>query len=87
MSHDHAYTSTACHHGVHNRCRLRCKWCQVHCACTCHDAIEALIEQSSLGTPEAKAIQARTPPDVSEEIMRRLGLGRVGRRPERDDDD
>lgn len=34
--------------------------------------IEALIDQSSLGTPEAKAIRAQTPPEVVERIMRKV---------------
>lgn len=34
--------------------------------------IHELIERSSLGTPEAKAIRAQTPPHVVDEIMRRV---------------
>lgn len=35
--------------------------------------IASLIERSSLGTPEAKAIRALTPPEVRDEILRRVG--------------
>lgn len=34
--------------------------------------IEELIDQSSLGTPEALAIRAQTPPEVVERIMRKV---------------
>lgn len=30
------YTSTACHHGEHERCRLGCKHCDEQCRCWCH---------------------------------------------------
>lgn len=33
----HAYTSTACYHGLHDRCRRECKFCSVACACSCHE--------------------------------------------------
>ena len=33
---DHDYTSTACQHRLHLRCRLTCKFCLVHCKCECH---------------------------------------------------
>lgn len=33
-----------------------------------------LIERSSLGTPEAKALRARTSPEAREKIMRGLGF-------------
>lgn len=32
----HVYVSTACHHGLHDRCRQSCKFCAVACACPCH---------------------------------------------------
>lgn len=35
-------------------------------------SIEDLIEQSSLGTPGAKALRARTPKAVVDEILRRI---------------
>lgn len=31
----HVYTSTACQHGLHGRCRLVCKFCEVACGCSC----------------------------------------------------
>lgn len=33
----HAYTSTACHHDLHDRCRTACKFCGRLCDCACHD--------------------------------------------------
>lgn len=38
----HTYTSTACHHGLHDRCRKQCKFCAVSCACRCHLPAEAV---------------------------------------------
>jgi hypothetical protein len=35
---EHEYLSTACHHQLHERCRLVCKFCQIPCACECHRA-------------------------------------------------
>jgi hypothetical protein len=32
----HDYLSTACHHGLHARCRLTCKFCAEPCRCECH---------------------------------------------------
>jgi hypothetical protein len=32
----HDYLSTACFHGLHERCRLNCKFCGVDCRCPCH---------------------------------------------------
>ena len=37
MKNDHDYESTACLHGKHERCRQRCKFCNVSCRCDCHD--------------------------------------------------
>lgn len=36
VAHVH-YTSTACMHALHLRCRDTCKWCQRACGCDCHD--------------------------------------------------
>jgi hypothetical protein len=33
---EHIYLSTACHHGLHDRCRKECKFCAVRCLCSCH---------------------------------------------------
>ncbi len=42
--------------------------------------IEDLIEASSLGTPEAKAMRERTPPDVARRVVARSKeLAREGR--------
>lgn len=40
--------------------------------------IEELIERSSLGTPGAKALRARTPPDVASSIVERATAQRCG---------
>lgn len=32
----HVYVSTACLHGLHDRCRLQCKFCPSTCHCDCH---------------------------------------------------
>lgn len=32
----HAYTSTACGHDLHHRCRRTCKFCDAPCECPCH---------------------------------------------------
>lgn len=32
----HEYISTACHHGIHARCRKMCKFCDQPCGCHCH---------------------------------------------------
>lgn len=34
----HAYTSTACQHGLHDQCRLKCKYCEARCNCSCGHA-------------------------------------------------
>lgn len=33
----HHYKSTACVHGLHDACRLYCKWCNNFCNCNCHN--------------------------------------------------
>lgn len=33
----HCYVSTACHHGLHDKCRLVCKYCDVGCSCEHHE--------------------------------------------------
>lgn len=33
----HDYLSTACFHGLHDRCRKECKFCGVACKCDCHN--------------------------------------------------
>lgn len=38
MAEAHDYVSTACHRGIHYRCRLTCKFCRVDCSCPCHQA-------------------------------------------------
>lgn len=40
------------------------------------ERFEALIERSSLGTPEAKEARSRTPPAVVDEILRRVQAAR-----------
>lgn len=36
----HVYLSTACLHGLHDKCRETCKYCQAKCICSvagCHE--------------------------------------------------
>ena len=33
---EHKYFSTACIHGEHGECRVRCKFCASMCRCDCH---------------------------------------------------
>lgn len=40
----HDYLSTACFHGLHDRCRKSCKFCGTNCKCYCHDAASRLPE-------------------------------------------
>jgi hypothetical protein len=46
----HPYTSTACQHALHDRCRLSCKFCASPCMCPCHEAdkrtAQALLNQT-----------------------------------------
>ena len=37
---EHWYLSTACHHLLHDKCRLTCKFCPEPCSCTCHQSPE-----------------------------------------------
>ena len=37
----HVYLSTACLHGFHDRCRMKCKFCQADCFCQCHTSGDA----------------------------------------------
>lgn len=48
-------------------------------------AIEELIEASSLGTPAAKALRARTPPQVVAGVRRRMAMKSVHWTPEEPD--
>lgn len=34
---DDHYTSTACYHDIHKRCRRTCKFCDYECQCDCHE--------------------------------------------------
>lgn len=50
----HSYVSTACHHGLHERCRTSCKFCGQLCSCPCHhgaqrppDLLEELLDGRS----------------------------------------
>lgn len=40
-----------------------------------YEEMKALIEASSFGTPGAKALRSRTPPEVVAEITRRIQRG------------
>jgi hypothetical protein len=39
LTDEHRYTSTACSHGLHDRCRKRCKFCGALCLCTHHQEV------------------------------------------------
>lgn len=43
------YWSTYCMHELHDDCRLRCKHCDAHCQCPCHETSAA----EALPDPEA----------------------------------
>ena len=73
----HGFPTTRYHAEL---CQCCCAGCDCGCAHVCpltrdgrDEAIEDLIEQSSLGTPGAKALRERTPPEVVDRIMRKAG--------------
>lgn len=39
----HRYLSTACLHGLHETCRLTCKFCAEPCLCECHGGPDPLL--------------------------------------------
>lgn len=41
----HQYLSTACLHGLHDRCRKQCKFCTAECICACHRS-EVVTEET-----------------------------------------
>lgn len=47
MAEEHDYLSTACHHGLHDRCRQSCKFCGTKCQCECHAAINPLDHEQT----------------------------------------
>ncbi len=49
----HAYTSTACHHKQHKRCRKSCKFCAVACGCECHTETRTSEESSAVAPAPA----------------------------------
>jgi hypothetical protein len=55
----HNYLSTACFHGLHERCRQHCKFCDVQCKCGCHKQAARVTR----GEPAGR----RTPVGVIEE--------------------
>ena len=69
---DHDYTSTACIHGVHNRCRQQCKFCSVKCGCICH-AMQQLDRSSSApqpptNTPDCQGRNWPQPPEPAQDL-------------------
>lgn len=51
----HPYQSTACTHGLHDRCRKTCKFCSAPCMCECHRkpaASDAPAAQSGIDPKE-----------------------------------
>lgn len=55
---EHDYLSTACHHGLHQRCRKTCKFCETECRCSCHRA--ALSEGVGSGAGETAPRQGES---------------------------
>jgi hypothetical protein len=39
---NHLYTSTACQHSLHSRCRRTCKFCETPCRCPCHTTVKGV---------------------------------------------
>ena len=52
----HIYMSTACQHGLHDRCRKQCKFCEAKCSCSCHKGGDANCQNQS--------VEPATSPDV-----------------------
>src|SRR5438105_1997448 len=48
----HDYLSTACYHGLHERCRKTCKFCDTSCRCLCHQKEVMPNNQRSSPTSE-----------------------------------
>lgn len=55
---DRVYVSTACQHGKHEQCRLRCKFCGADCGCMDLTCDHYLIDR----TPES-LLHWETPDD------------------------
>jgi hypothetical protein len=49
----HDYLSTACFHGLHERCRRHCKFCGVDCRCPCHVKAQPAAPGRSQGEASA----------------------------------
>lgn len=59
----HVYTSTACQHGLHDRCRKACKFCGTPCLCPCGHFDTSAAEFHI--TPE-EAIEYATDEEIGE---------------------
>lgn len=51
-----AYVSTACQHALHRRCRKKCKWCKMPCACYCHNPAPDFADNERALWPEPSCI-------------------------------
>jgi hypothetical protein len=50
---NHRYISTACQHGLHEQCRLTCKFCQSPCQCDCkYVGHKSVVGGDSVVTPD-----------------------------------
>lgn len=45
---EHPYYSTACAHGLHERCQDTCKFCAAPCECSCGHASNAFVAEQEL---------------------------------------
>lgn len=65
----HVYTSTACQHGLHDRCRKACKFCGVACACSCHATEATPPAQEHPDTETRAEMLDRIADEESEALM------------------
>lgn len=66
----HHYRSTACLHGLHERCRKQCKFCGVACNCECHaDAVLAAPVPDAQAQPIMESAVGRA---IVEEVLRNV---------------
>lgn len=57
----HAYTSTACTHELHEQCRGTCKFCAGPCRCACHHD-QVFIDRHAHDVVDAKRARQATLP-------------------------
>jgi hypothetical protein len=57
----HPYTSTACQHALHDRCRKSCKFCASPCMCSCHEKKSDSLADPEPAKKDAEASAAGVP--------------------------